>query len=238
MISERRLFLFEAEDDNNTSSGDTASDTTNDTAENNDTSADNNENEDQNNQEDNQNDENQDDNNQDDDEQNKEDNNDKNDEDEDQNNDDEFSINDDQDNDNQNNEDENQGNDNSEEENQPKSDSLKAKDREVFNSLSLAEQQIKIRELKQNFADLYGECNTLIDRFNEISIEFNDNYCNKISSCLIDLKGMISFYILNIYDLKSYFENDIMFNRYLTIFNAVKNTIGIINNNLSDDDNK
>ena len=234
MIFERRL-LFEADGDEDTSA---TADTTNDTAENNDTSAnDNNDTQEDNNQtEDNNEDQNTDDNQEDDnnDDQNNDDNNDEDNQDDN----DDFSIGDDDNSDDNNNDDNNgdfTGGDSSDE-NKPESDELKAKDRELFDSLSLAEQQIKIRELKENFSELYNNCMTLIDRYNELSIESDDNmiYINRINSCLIDLKGMISFYILNLYDLKSYFENDIMFNRYLAVCNSIKNTTNIIKNNTVD----
>ena len=234
MISERRLFLFEADDDNQT-----AADNTTDAAETNDsTSADNNtedntanddqtednnqeENNDDNQQEDNQEDENQND-----------DNNDENQDEEDGN--DDFTINDDDNNDENKEPSEDDIYSSSDDNNdQQKSDALKAKDRELFDSLTLAEQQIKIRELKNNFVDLYNNCISLIDRYNEISLECEEDitHIKKISSLLLDIKGMISFYILNLYDLKSYVENDLIFNRYLAVFNAIKNVTKNINKN-------
>ncbi len=235
MISERRLFLFEADDDNQT-----AADNTTDAAETNDsTSADNNTEDnaandnqtEDNNQEEENNDDNQQEDNQEDENQNDE-NNDDNQDEEDGN--DDFTINDDDNNDENKEPSENDiYSSNNDEENTQKSDALKAKDRELFDSLTLAEQQIKIRELKNNFVDLYNNCVSLIDRFNEISLECEEDitHIKKISSLLLDIKGMISFYILNLYDLKSYVENDLIFNRYLAVFNAIKNVTKNINKN-------
>ena len=226
-----RRFLFEADDDNTTSdanntaaNNDTAANDnnaeSNDNAENNDqqqqddNAENNDENQNQENEEDNQNDNNEDENNDDD------------------FNDDDFTIGDGDNADNENNEDDN--NDSSFGDDQPKADpdSLKAKDRELFDSLSIAEQQIKIRELKEQFAELYSNSVSLIDRFNEISMEVSNNsvQINKLISILLELKSMISFYILNIYDIKSYFENDIVFNRYLSIFNNIQKAIKTIKN--------
>ena len=225
MITTRRLFLFEAEDDDNQAADNTA--------ENNDTSADNNtedndtteeNNEDNNQEEDKPEEENNED-------ENKEEDKDQNDENQDEDNneddttEDDFSIGGDD----EEKSDDDSGSSDSEEA-APSNNELKAKERELFDTLSIPEQQIKIKELRRNFSELYGSCNTLIDRFNEISVEYDDDitYINRLVSLLIDLKGMISFYILNLYDIKSYFENDIMFNRYLTIFDSVRNTMADI----------
>lgn len=228
-----RKFLYEADDDNN------AGRENNNAAENNDAATNNNQddnaddNQDQDNQ--NQEDENQnDDDNQED--ENQDDNNDDNQDDENQ--DDDFGIDDDDNGgDDDNNEDETSDINSDEEESNLDPDSLKAKDRELFDSLSIPEQQIKVRELKNQFSELYNNCISIIDRLNDISLELNDQYpqLKRMSDTLYDLKNTISFYILNIYDIKSYFENDITFNRYLTILNGVKTVLNTIKNGVNND---
>lgn len=229
-----RKFLFEADDDNETSGGNAnnndqaANDTAADDAGNDDNQNDNNDNQDDqnnddnqdDNKDDNQNDENQDDNNQDED-------------------DDNYDINDDDNGDDENNEDDNSDNTDESSDNtaDSKADALKAKDREVFDSLSIAEQQIKIKELKKQFSNLYNNCSSIIERLNDLTIELIDEYpqLKKVSAVLYELKNMISFYILNIYDTKSFFENDIVFNRYLTILNSVKGVLETIKNDKNSD---
>lgn len=229
----RRRFLFEADDDatandtNDAAANDTAANDNNDNAESNENKA-------EDNADDQKNDENQDDNKEEDNQDNnEEENNDEN------NDDNDFTINDDENND-ENNDDNNNSTsyDNGEEESKIDPDSLKNKDRELFDSLSIAEQQIKIKELKKQFGDLYSNTVSLIDRFNEISIEVGSDsiQINKIIKILLDLKSMISFYILNIYDIKSFFENDIAFNRYLVIFNGIKKAMTAIKNDDFSDD--
>ena len=122
------------------------------------------------------------------------------------------------------------GDDNEEHKADP--DSLKAKDRELFDILSIEEQQIKVKELKKQFGDLYSNTVSLVDRFNEISTEMGNSslQVNKVIAILFELKSMISFYVLNIYDIKSYVENDIVFNRYLSIFNNIKQVMNTIKN--------
>ena len=225
-----RRFLYEADDDNTTGGEN------NNAAENNDAAADNNNNDqnddnktDDNNQEDqNQDDNQEDENNQD---ENQDDNTDEED--------DDFGINDDDNGEDDENTDEG-GEDNtadSEETSNLDQNSLKAKDRELFDSLSIPEQQIKVKELKNQFGELYGNCLSIIDRLNNISLELNDEYpqLKRLNEILYNLKDTISFYILNIYDIKSYFENDIIFNRYLAILNGVKTVLNTVKNGINND---
>ena len=222
----RRRFLFEAEGDEN----DNANANDNNAAENNDTAADDNADNNDDNNDDNQEDQNKEEDNNDD---NKEDDQTDENNDEEENNDDDFSINDDDNNDDNNDDNgDNEDSGDTEEESKLDPDSLKAKDRELFDSQSKPEQQIKIKELKKQFGELYSNTMSLIDRFNELSMEsaISNEKINKLISILLELKSMISFYILNIYDLKSYIENDIIFNRYLAIFNSIRKVINAIKN--------
>ena len=114
-------------------------------------------------------------------------------------------------------------------------DSLKAKDGEIFDSLDPAEQEIKLRELKQQFIDLYQTCDDIIERIN--SVTSYDEYIEtlkRITYTLFCTKRMISDHILHIFDSKSYHENDIRYTEFLSIINTVKNIIKDINNGIKD----
>ena len=102
---------------------------------------------------------------------------------------------------------------------------LKKKDRELFDTLSDAEQKIKIRTLKELFVELYSNTDNFIDKFNSLSIEYDDanEQLNRVISTLYNLKKMISDYLLHKFDTSSYIENDIMFNKYLSMLNSIKN---------------
>lgn len=156
--------------------------------------------------------------------------------------DDDFTINDDNDNDDDNNEGDNPtsasdmvSSDNSED---PPLDpeSLKAKDRKLFDSLSIPEQRIKVKELKMMFGELYTNCNNIVDRFNSLSFAAEDiaPQVRRAMNIVFELRNMISSYILNIYDTKSYIENDIEFNRFLSILNSVKNVMKSIKSEQKD----
>lgn len=100
----------------------------------------------------------------------------------------------------------------------------KQKDREIFDSLSPQEQKLKIVKLKQSYMDLYSRCDQIIEKYDAVGVEF-DNLADVIKgslNALYSLKEMISHYLLYLFDSKSYIENDITFNRFLTAMNQIK----------------
>lgn len=100
------------------------------------------------------------------------------------------------------------------------------RDKELYDSLSPQEQKERNIQLKTLFFRLYSNCDYVIDKLNNISDADLEEYgvqIRKTLSMLFDLKQMVSDYATKLYDSKSYIENDIMFNRYLSILNTVKN---------------
>ena len=96
----------------------------------------------------------------------------------------------------------------------------------IFSSLSAEEQQIKIKELKGLYQQMYTSCDELLDRIN--NLEFTEDslpIMTRITYALYDLKKYISEYIISIFPRKSYIENDIAFNRFLMILNSVKDIL-------------
>lgn len=94
---------------------------------------------------------------------------------------------------------------------------------DIFSSLSPEEQQIKIMELKKLYNNLYSSLNDIIDAFSNIKVEEDKKpVTDRISVVLYDIREYLSDYICNIFYLKSYIENDINFNRFLSIVNSVQ----------------
>ena len=104
-------------------------------------------------------------------------------------------------------------------------DSLKAKDAQLFETLSPQEQKLKLQLLKKQFLDMYSNCDSIIDSINNISGEIDEltSQLKKVMCILFDLKQMINDYVTSLFDSKSYIENDIMYNYYLSVLNSVKN---------------
>ena len=99
----------------------------------------------------------------------------------------------------------------------------KQKDREIFDSLSTDEQRVKNTKLKEQFIDLYEHIDQISKKFDAIGHEYEDysSAIKKSLDILFNLKSMISTYLLNLFDSKTYIENDIMFNRYLSVLNGL-----------------
>lgn len=97
---------------------------------------------------------------------------------------------------------------------------------DIFASLSPEEQQIKIMELKRLFNELYTSINDILERINQTNTDENNiEAITNISSSLFYLRKYLSDYITKIFPNKSYIENDIAFNRYLSIVNGITSII-------------
>ena len=103
-------------------------------------------------------------------------------------------------------------------------DSLKALDGKLYEDLSPAEQKLKLRHMKQLYTDLFYKCASISEKLNSAFVDDDEAtlQIKMAGSMIFNLKQMVSDYFLNIFDSKSYQENDIMFNRYLAILNEVK----------------
>ena len=99
-------------------------------------------------------------------------------------------------------------------------------DEVLFDTLSDEEKQNKILELKGNFKNMYITCDNVINKINDIyKNSENIKILQRIVVSLTDLKTYIQFYITNVFNGKSYFENDVMFNKYLAILNGIKSIL-------------
>lgn len=94
---------------------------------------------------------------------------------------------------------------------------------DIFATLTAEEQQIKIKELKDLYGNMYASCNELLDRLSDLEYdEKNLGIMTRISNALIDLKKYISEYLITVFPKKSFVENDIQFNKFLMILNSIK----------------
>ena len=93
---------------------------------------------------------------------------------------------------------------------------------DIFDSLTAEEQKIKIVELKKLFNELYVSLDDIADRVNNIRVEeYNKHDLVKLQYILYDFKKFLSDYILTNFSQKSYFENDVAYNRFLDIINSI-----------------
>lgn len=92
----------------------------------------------------------------------------------------------------------------------------------IFDNLSAEEQAIKIKELKNNYNNLYGRVDDILNRIANMDLDEDSlDIMSRITLALYDLKESISTYFLNMFDIKSYLENDIRFNEFLAILKGI-----------------
>lgn len=107
---------------------------------------------------------------------------------------------------------------------------LQALEKSIFDQLSPEQQQAKIKELKDLFITAHEKCQEVI---NMVSNSEKDPQQAKIYdyivSRLTDLKTYITDYMKDIFDSKTYLENMTEFQKYLTVFDTIKNIFNEIN---------
>lgn len=97
---------------------------------------------------------------------------------------------------------------------------------DMFASLSAEEQRIKISELKKQFGALYSSIDdTLVKINNTETDENNIEVVQKITDVLVTTKRYIMDYLTVHFPAKSFLENDIMYNRFLSIVFSISNVL-------------
>lgn len=105
-------------------------------------------------------------------------------------------------------------------------DQIKQLEDELFASLSPAQLEVKHRELKRLYSEMFELTENLIDRINDIPK--NSKYLNTIkfvSDKLAELRDMIVTYMENTYSTLSYTENAINYNKFLAILHGINKVI-------------
>ena len=96
----------------------------------------------------------------------------------------------------------------------------------MYDSLSDQDKENKNVALKGNYRELYMNCDSIIEKLNDIPKEIDNNaIVGNVISSLSDLKSYIEYYLANNFNNRTFIENDIMFNKYLSILNGIKNVI-------------
>ena len=102
------------------------------------------------------------------------------------------------------------------------SDQLKSIESELFKDLSPEQMRLKNVELKQQYIEVYGTITASLARIEKIQRnEANVKIVKFVSDKLSELKDLVSYYLKETYDTKTYIENNIMYQKYLTVLNTV-----------------
>lgn len=113
-------------------------------------------------------------------------------------------------------------------------DDIKRQEEEMYSDMSPEQLDIMHRELKSRFIDIYNICTNTIERLSAVHVsEDNISTLEYISRTLSTTKDMIVDYIDNIYKSKSYIENNVNYNKYLVIINAVNKMLENIDNDVN-----
>lgn len=101
-------------------------------------------------------------------------------------------------------------------------DELKAQEEEMYSNLTPEQLDVKHKELKTRFLDMYDMTTELVDRIGDAIItEENIGVIEYVSRNLNSLRTMLSDYVSSIYSTKSYIENSINYNRFLAVLNGI-----------------
>ena len=98
-------------------------------------------------------------------------------------------------------------------------------EKSIFDQLPPEQQQAKTLELKGLYQMAFNNCQKIIDSISTTEANPNNTKVfDYIVSRLTDLKGYITDYLNDVFDSKGYLENMAEFQKYLAIFDTIKNT--------------
>lgn len=100
---------------------------------------------------------------------------------------------------------------------------------ELFSNLSPEQVDIKNKELKQRFIDVYGTIASVILRINDIpKTDNNVEILHFVTDKLMELKDLVDFNITKAFDTKTYIENSINYQICLTTLNNISDIIATV----------
>ena len=105
----------------------------------------------------------------------------------------------------------------------PSEEEVNPANTDVFATLTAEEQKIKIMQLKSQYNDLYTYCDDLLTKMNDMDLEEDTlEVVSKISSDLYSLKDYIRDYMISIFPMRSFIENDIFYNRFVAQLSSIQ----------------
>ncbi len=112
---------------------------------------------------------------------------------------------------------------------------LKELEKSIFDQLSTEQKALKTKELKTLYNSVYDKCAEII---NTISAADRNPEQAKIydyvMNSLTDLQKYIKDYLFQIYDSKTYIENMVQLQKYLTVLDTVSNIFEEVKNSSSE----
>ena len=122
---------------------------------------------------------------------------------------------------------------------QPVADDARGFENQLFSDLTPQQLNLKHEELKNNFVKLFDNTGAIIDRINEVPADERFlSTMNFVSTQLSELRERIVDYMNNVYSTKSYMENSIVYNRFLTVLNQINQVLTEIKDDIGEKDSK
>lgn len=108
---------------------------------------------------------------------------------------------------------------------------LKELEKSIFDQLSDEQKTLKTKELKSLFNTVYNKCTDIVSNISsaERSPEQAKIY-DYVMNSLTDLQKYIKDYLFQIFDSKTYIENMVQLQKYLTVLDTVSNIFEEVKN--------
>lgn len=97
---------------------------------------------------------------------------------------------------------------------------------DIFSTLSAEEQKIKILELKKQYGVMYSYIDDILSKMNNLEIEEDTmEVVSRISSQLYNLKEYLKDYMIHIFPMNDFIQNDTFFNRFSAIIYSMSKIV-------------
>ena len=108
-------------------------------------------------------------------------------------------------------------------------DEKETAEQELFKDLKPEQLEIKKKELKERFQDLYQITADTIEKLNKVTkTSYDANMIDLSLRQLLNLKDLIHQSITKVFTTRTYVENKIELEKFATLFNSITTTIGMV----------
>ena len=116
--------------------------------------------------------------------------------------------------------------DDADDDGQNDSEEIKNIDSDIYSILSPVEKEEKRKKQKDLFSNIYEDADDIIEKISLIvKTDENTEVLSNLIKSLSDIKEYVADYIVNVFDSKTYAENDIVYNKFLVCFKAAENIL-------------
>lgn len=108
-------------------------------------------------------------------------------------------------------------------------DEKETAEQELFKDLKPEQLEIKKKELRERFQDLYQITADTVEKLNKVTkTSYDANMIDLSLRQLLNLKDLIHQSITKVFTTRTYVENKIELEKFATLFNSITTTIGMV----------